>query len=274
MGIDVKGREMSADATISLDTRDLNRALQGLAIATGKDADTIVMEEARLFAEQAVKRTPPKTLAQGRRAVARDIKKILGGASEDLIKKAIEWNGGEDSVRQHFKRKDGSTYLIEWNHTQLGSAGIAQHHERHRDRRGRVSTAGDRDRTIGRWKARDKWIVPHDVRARYIKDRQENVGKLKAGWMPAIRKFHGKAPKWVKKHNPRGSAQFRGAKTNDVRAIMVNAAKGAGNIDRFLGQVLRIRLSAMMRKLRLIQSGYAKDFARQMRIQTRARRTR
>jgi len=213
-------------------------------------------------------------LAQGRRAVARDIKKILGGASEELIRRAIDWHGGEDHVHQHLKRKDGSTFLIEWNHTQLGSEGIEGHHQRHRDKRGRVSTAGDRDRTIGRWKARDKWIVPHNVRANYIKSKQANVGKLKAGWMPSIRRFHGKAPAWVRKHNPRGSAQFLGARTNDVRAIMTNNAAGAAGMDRFMKQVLRIRLSAMMRKLRLIQSGYAKDFARNMRIQTRARRTR
>jgi hypothetical protein len=265
---------MSADATISVDTSDLNKALQGLAIATGKDADTIIIEESRLFAEQAMRRTPPRTLAQGRRAVARDIKKILSVASEELIRKAIDWHGGEDHVRQNFTRKDGSTYLIEWNHTQLGSEGIEAHHNRHRDKRGRVSTAGDRERTIGRWKARDKWIVPHKVRADYIKEKQSNVGKLKAGWMPSVRLFHGKAPGYVRRHNPRGSAQFRGARTNDVRAIMTNTAKGASGIDRFLKQIVRIRLSAIMRKIRLTQSGYAKDFARQMRIQTRARRTR
>lgn len=42
--------------TYSMDTSELNRTLADLAIAAGKDADTIVRVESRLFAEQAMRR--------------------------------------------------------------------------------------------------------------------------------------------------------------------------------------------------------------------------
>jgi len=263
---------MSADATISLDTRDLNKALRGLAIATGKDADTIVMRESRLFAEKAMKLTPPRTLAQGRKAVARDIKKIIAGASESLIRHAIQENDGSgDNIKVY--SGDTEQPSIDWRRAQLTDEGLKSWHNSQRDRRGRIQSRA-RARGSGRWLENKRIVVPERVRSDYIKRKQKNVGRLKAGWVPSVNKFHGKAAGWIRKHNPKGSAEIRGMRTNEVTAIMTNNATGAGSLDRFMRDVLRIRLSAIMRDLRLIQSGYAKDFARNMRIQTRARRAR
>jgi hypothetical protein len=260
--------------TYSMDTSELNRTLADLAIAAGKDADTIVRVESRLFAEQAMRRTPPKTQGQGRKAVERDIKKIIAGAPESLIRHAMNENGGSGDNIKLFTG-DTEEPSIEWHRAQLTDDRLEEYHNSQRDRRGRIQS---RARTTGggRWIENKRVVVPERVRARYIKRKQQNVGRLKAGWIPAVRQFQGKVPKWVSRRHEagaRGTSQLRGAGTNAVTAIMTNSARGASELNQFMRDVLRIRLSAIKRKIRLINSGYAKDIAIGMRVRSRARRT-
>lgn len=255
------------DLQFHVDTRPLNRVMRDLVIASGKDADTVVFQQSRLFAEQALKRTPPKTQAQGNRAVERDINRAIGTASESLIRRAIDRNGGHgENIDQEFIRADGSSFRVQWDRAQLDSEGIKEHHQSQRNRRGRVSRTAKR------------WIVPDKVRAKYVKEAKRRVGRLKAGWLPTLERFGSKkAPQYVSRRHSvgaRGSVAVRGIGTGNVASVMRNHAAGAGDIRRQVQDVLRIRLSAMKRDLRNIQSGYAEDVWRGIRARSRARRTR
>lgn len=258
----------------SMDTSDLNRTLADLAIAAGKDAETVVKDQSRLFVKQAMRRTPPRTQGQGRKAVERDIKKIIAAAPESLIRHAMNENGGSGDDIKLFTG-DTDQPSIEWRRAQLNDDGLEEYHNSQRDRRGRIQSRS-RNTGRGRWIEDKRIVVPDRVRAQYIKRKQKNVGRLKAGWIPSARQFRGKVPKWVSRRHEagaRGTSQLRGAKTNAVTAIMTNSARGASELNQFMRDVLRIRLSAIKRELRLINSGHAKDIAMGMRVRSRARRT-
>ena len=56
-------------------------------------------------------------------------------------------------------------------------------------------------------------VTPRDFRA-YMRIKQSHVGSLKAGWMPGVKKFKGKAPGFVTRHTKqRGTAIDKMGKT-------------------------------------------------------------
>jgi hypothetical protein len=264
-------------ATFQLDTRNMSRALRDLSRETGKDTDTLVIEQSRLFAEQMIKRTPPKSLAQGRRAIANDLKKIFTVAEPPTIARAIEWSGGSgDNVKTYLtSKRTGLPFLIEWNKARLNPSNdeMAAHHNAHRTANGRVSTAGDNDRGIGRWIARDSMVVPKQAFNRYQRGVQEGVGRLKAGWVAMSRKFGAKRPaKWVDRHSSKRSAADLTGNKNKATMKLSNFAAGANRLGSTINSVLRIRVQAMRRQLVLIQKGYGKQFTRELRVRNRQRR--
>jgi len=266
-------------ATIKIDTTDLNLALRDYIRATGQDSTAVVKKQSRLFAQQAMKRTPPKSYAQGRRAVAKDLDRIIDGAERGFMQRIIDWHGSADFVKQEFKRKDGSNFLVEWGHVRFDGSDLEEFHNANRDKRGRVLRAGDFTRNIGRWKANNKMIVPENVKRRYVRKVQKRVGRLKAGWIRPITRAGGNkmsVPAWIRQHNEgaRSNAVLQGSGTAKVQMIMSNFASGASQLGNVVKSALRIRLSAMVREVRLIQSGYNRDFARNMRIRNRALRRR
>lgn len=260
----------------TIDARPMQRALRDLARETGKDTDTLVIEQSRLFAEQMVKRTPPKSLQQGRAAVRSDLHKIFSVANPLTIQRAIEWSGGSgDNIKTYLtSKRTGLPFLIEWNKARANPSEFEMeaHHSAHRTANGRVSTAGDNDRVIGRWVARDTMVVPKKAFKDYSTEVQGHVGRLKAGWSAMAAKYGARMPGWVKKHGTKKSiARLLGNK-NRATMAMENAAAGSDRIRHTVKSVMRIRVEAMGRQLVLIQKGYAKQFTKKLRVDNRNRR--
>ena len=248
---------------MTVDSTKLNLALNDWINATKQDATEVIRTESRLFAGQAMRLTPPKRKAQGNKTVKNDIMKIVDVASEGLIRRVIENTGSGDSKK-----------------TWLNDSGLKEFHRKSRTKNGRVSTAGDRTRNIGRWVARDKMVVPEKVRKSYIRKVQRNVGRLKAGWLPTLARFPsvgGRKPaKWITDHNSgaRGSASIIGAGSPKVFSVMINNAEGSGSsqMGHIVRSTLKARLNAITRHLKLHNSGYSKDMAAGMRMRSRAKR--
>lgn len=266
-------------ATLEIDTTKLNLALRDYVRVTKEDSTQVVKDQSRLFAKQAMKRTPPKSYAQGRKAVEKDLNQIIDAAEPGYIQQIIDWHGSADFIRQPHNRKDGSTFLVEWGHARMDGADLEEFHNSMRGKNGRVSKAGAKTRNIGRWKANNKMIVPPLVKKRYVKKIQKRVGRLKAGWISPQIKFGGKEtaiPSWIRNHKTgaRSNAFLQGAGTERVQMVMDNNARGARQLRHVITTALRIRLSAMTREMRLKQSGYSRDMARGMRLRSRAMRKR
>jgi len=265
------------NATFKLDTRGIRRALLDLSRATGKDTDTLVIEQSRLFAQQMIKRTPPKSLAQGRRAIHNDLEKIFSVAEPGTIARAIEYSGGSgNNVKTWMvSKRTGLPFLIEWNKARLNPSNeeMAAHHNAHRTKNGRVSTAGDETRDIGRWVARNTMFVPQRAFNRYQKEVQEGVGRLKAGWVAMSRKYGAKRPtNWVDRHSSKRSRADLVGNKNAATMKLANFAAGANRLGSTVRSVLRIRVQAMRRQLVLIQRNYGKQFTKELRVRNRQRR--
>jgi hypothetical protein len=257
-------------ATMTVDSTALNLALNDWIKATKEDASEVIKTESRLFAKMAMKLTPPKGPKQGEETVENDILKIIGVASEGLIRRVVESADSASSMKVWMARKDGTPYLIEWDSAQLDDSGLKEFHKKHRNSRGRVKAPTSRNRKM----------VPVKVRRDYINKVKENVGRLKAGWLPALARFpkSGKperAPaKWITRHKvgALGNAILLGDKTVKVTSVMTNRAGGAKQLIKIVKDTLRARLNAITRRLKLHNSGYSKDMAAGMRMRSRARK--
>jgi hypothetical protein len=115
-----------------------------------------------------------------------------------------KWEGGGSSAdprtmnvskvvdAQALKTKTGAIYLVDKVHY-MPHANIRDmervHQANRRPSDGRVSVAGDANRTVGRWKVKNVYVVPKDMLQQYVKYVQAKVGKAKASWIHPYRYF-------------------------------------------------------------------------------------
>lgn len=140
----------------------------------------------------------------GENAVSYDLNKIfLSIDSRDRLEN-IKMAGLPATI---FRAKSGAVYGIEQGLVSLSGSEMPRHHEKYRSKStGRVSSAGQRDRKIGRWKFINKMAVTKSSFNRYLHKKQKDVGKLKASWVRPLKiyqqKVGGRAsvPGWINKH--------------------------------------------------------------------------
>jgi len=208
------------------------KGLHAMGKASGMTVQFVCHDAMRLWAIRCMKFTAPwaagsspgngkKQRATGEAAIAFDLfggrkshRGIIGRITPD-IQAYTEFSGSKDLPNHNLIRlNSGAVFLVEKNLYDASGdqSKIRAHHLKYRGKNGRVTTAGRRDRNIGRWKSVDKLYVPTDAAAKYSKDVQSRVGSLKAGWLPAIyhysmmsRGSNGNPPQWVKRHSGAGS---------------------------------------------------------------------
>lgn len=91
-----------------------------------------------------------------------------------------------------FKRKDGSVYGVERDYYDPtpSTKTMYEHHTRFRSKvTGRVTTAGTKNRKVGRWKFVDRLHLRKSSLNAYVREMQKDVGKTKAGWISPMRYF-------------------------------------------------------------------------------------
>lgn len=186
-------------------TSNFQSGFDRFAAETGLGLKDITNQLFRILIETCYKWTPTPTGGNrgsrggregGLYTVAQDIYWITAAVSQDYLDMLYErFGGGEFSVNE-FRKKDGSVYLIE-NVVVNPSGSISQtefYHKSMRKTNGRTLThAGSTDKSIGRWKPRNKMLMTKQARDRYIKYVQARVGKLKSGWATALDQLGSKA---------------------------------------------------------------------------------
>lgn len=154
-----------------------------------------------------VRLTPPNSLSQGRKAVARDIYRTMrpfdpkSTVSFKSLKQ--EGIGGYDALKKIARKRDIAAYnLVAARITSGPMAGTTAVHfspEYHKQARNRYGRVG---RDIKRV------VLGSDVPIlkRYVRQVQDRVGFAKAGWLAALRLVGGKiAPAWVERHGATGA---------------------------------------------------------------------
>lgn len=189
------------------------------AYGTPAGMTKLLRNEMRLLVQRCIEFTPPQTgagkgraaLQMGQQAIVKDVDNIVKGADGGYLERLAE-TFGKTHVRQQIRRKDGSVFLTDLDIIGLSEQELHTFHQSKRSKTtGRVSTAGQYTRDVGRWVAHDVMTVPRELLTAYLKKQFKHVGKAKSGWNHAARMFAVKSagswPSWVKRHPGKGGAK-------------------------------------------------------------------
>lgn len=205
-----------------------------------------VMLNARLLCVELARRTQPfgaddKAKLTGEKAITRD---LVGGRSSSavhsrrragifgIIGAAMQEAGGYawyktgENVRL-FVGKDGYAYGTEKSYFRP-DASMTDMRSFHKKffLNGKMSSAGSRDKTIGRWKFLDKMFVSEATMNAYKETVLKKVGIAKAGWASCALKLKkvnkgsliAGFPKWVTRH----TGDFDNGRVQDMTADRKN----------------------------------------------------
>jgi hypothetical protein len=131
------------------------------------------------------KLTPPRSLAQGRRAVKRDVLNAVSPV-DNLLKAGGVYD--KPSVRKMIRRRNHdeiNTFLVRIKSRYVINRFDPTLHERMRDRRGRVQS--------------NKHVLTSDVQQLrdYITKKQGHVGMARGGWVSALKQLRQAVPAWA-----------------------------------------------------------------------------
>lgn len=154
-------------------------------------------EEFPLLVEAIMKLTPPKTLAQGRAAVGRDIQKVMRSFDPASVR--------SPGIAKIVAKRDIEAFNLVASKVKSGPMAGAraipfspEAHTSQRSRRGRIEG-----------KDRNQVVLGSDagLLKRYIKSVRDRVGYAKSGWLAALYLVGGRvAPSWVTRHGTTGGA--------------------------------------------------------------------
>jgi len=248
--------------TVTLDSTKFNmqmNALHDAFVGRGQmaDAANIVRDEARRFVHQAIRFTPPKSLSQGRKAVARDITHAMTPLRENFFR--------NERVREMI-REENTEGIESFLKNSKGWKGwrvekfAPDLHTKVRDRRGRVQ----REKRV--------FILQLAKWKKYVREVQSRVGRMRAGWGPAAESLGLALQSWVRRHTVRSGFVLNNLGNGQLPSITIgNTTKGISQIRHVVQSALNARSEAMGRRARLVLSGYAKDVAAGLRVRRRTR---
>lgn len=204
-------------------TKKLENILEDYAEIRKQTIPDTVVANARLLCVELARRTQPFGESEGvkktgEKAVTRDLRgrggagKVragLFGTADFGDDEGFEWYATGPNVRL-FISKDGYAYGTDKS---FFKPDVSQSEMRsfHKSKfvNGKMSSAGGRDRTIGRWKFIEKWFVNSSTLDSYVDSQIKKVGWAKAGWAACARELRkvtkGSAtrgiPTWVTRHD-------------------------------------------------------------------------
>jgi len=216
-----------------LEIKPFLKAINAFRTASRKKTGSVLKEVAKLVVRDAMSLTPPNSsssalVKKGKPAWAVHKKMGEGAIANDLLgkggrggvfrvrkastfTKARKWQeklGKDMAGMQHsfWATKDGRVFGVEKNLYQPDAtiSTMKKHHNKYRNKRGRVSTAGRKDVQIGRHVFLDKMFVTPGRYKAYLKYVKGRVGMGKGGWNAAATALKVGRPKWIKKHGSSG----------------------------------------------------------------------
>jgi hypothetical protein len=261
-------------ATMEHNIAWVDKRLDAHLQAQGVTAQWILWEVGRTLGNALVELTWPRepdskmphksgkwAAAEGKRAIEADIRKLFVPLDEPAI---IKWMDEQFGRKSHSKggklagkkRQNAVAALLpgasfNWS----GDPGkMSELYQRHRGRNGRVRHKAARV-NIGPFEFTDKQYVPGPAFKRFVKERQRNVGALKAGFVPALAYFAGKTggpatiPAYLQKVQQRGSHADAVTKKGDGYILLHDQVPYAARLVNLTIQTAQNRTEAYMEKV-------------------------
>ncbi|MCL4179164.1 MAG: hypothetical protein KJ072_15660 [Verrucomicrobia bacterium] len=220
------------NATVDIEYQDYAQAFSEFIRERGTLLPKALRGEGRQLASRLVRFTPPKTLSQGRKAVARDVRRAVlplrpGDFDSKRIRQLIRKRdyAGLEAVFANFPESH------QLHGVTVGEAKLPGMHQEARDRRGRVR------------KFRGKATPDADKVRDYIKEVQARVGRGRSGWAVALVELGGKPPAWVVRHAGRDTGKIEDRSDLQGYIRMENRSEWAeaGDEDRIVANAVRSR---------------------------------
>lgn len=243
---------MPKEGEVHIDMTEVTSAMQRWAAMVEESAEEVVKEEARLFYQDAVRTTPPRTKAKGRKKVEADIRKTMAPLPKPAARtpwlKSVIRSQSEEAMRRFVERnhRAGKYPYMSKSPRKFDRA----LHERQR-RKGRVPRGARRYQMMT--------TKDNAERARYVRERQANIGFMKACYAAAaIRAGSTRIPQWVaqKVNKARSSVRIEARFSGPNPGIALTAPTTEG-LRRQLDELVRLRKWAMEHKIDLWLKGKA-----------------
>jgi hypothetical protein len=212
-----------------------------------------VVAASRLLCVELARRTQPfgdkdEAKKNGEKAITRDLLGRGGGGSvraglfsghDFTPDMGFEWYATGPHVRL-FISKDGYAYGTDKSYFKE-SVSPSEMRSFHKSKfvNGKMSSAGGRDRSIGRWKFIEKWFVPREALNDYVDSQILKVGWAKAAWAACARELRkvtsGSAtrgiPSWVTRHDsPNSDVVDNSRNLSNPSVTLINATKYASQV--------------------------------------------
>ena len=235
--------------TITTDVVSYRKQVERLAKVTGVGLRDVMRESVSIMAGQLVKRFPPKSLAQGRKAIKNDLNRIV------ISEKDVMMTGQIDNDRNMIVFNSGAMLAVENRFTNGSISSI--HEEARTTNRKRVPKRAGRSYYKKGLKHIDKYIVSESELNGEIKRASARVGDLKSHWSKAAMMFKGaaKMPSWVTRHGAKGIVNDRMKSNGDGYIEITNPLKYASNwtdINNFVvksqSRMIQKRIAAELKK--------------------------
>lgn len=186
----------------------------------------------------------------GERRVEKDIRKVIYGVSGAAMpqsanpvvyksqnsKPVQDWGvlqkcQGKPAVRI-FAAKTGEVYGVDLERFKANATfeDMRATHQSQRGKRGRVTTAGQRDRVVGRWVWMDVLVTKEALVKQYIAKAIKSVGQAKGGWADGFIKLGGKCATWINRHRKAGQG-IDSSTAGHFSFTFINASKWASGGD-------------------------------------------
>ena len=205
------------------ESKGLKNILEEYAELREQTIPDAVVASARLLCVELARRTQPfgdkdDAKKSGEKAITRDLRGKGGGGTvragifsghDFTPDMGYEWYATGPNVRL-FISKDGYAYGTDKTYfKESASHGELRSIHKSKFVNGKMSSAGGRDRSIGRWKFIEKWFIPKAALDSYVDSQILKVGWAKSAWAACARELRrvtsGSAtrgiPSWVTRHD-------------------------------------------------------------------------
>lgn len=231
--------------TFSIDEAGYRNALNDLVVKLNADSQLLLKEEMRLLLRDVVSFTPPKTLAQGRKAVDRDLARNAAPLDAQKIKMPrmaeVVRKRDVEAIQKIADNVKGG--FFKGRRLLQTTDDIRAEHKKNRTRYGRVRSDKRNMALLSVWR-------------KYTREVQDRVGFAKAGWIRAAQGVGLKLPNFVTRHGANAPGGYVPPTPNRLVIESINRSSKIPNYERTVADATKRRVNSIKSEVaRLLRGG-------------------
>ena len=219
---------MAEQLAISIDDGKIEQKLNKLALKAGVTVGFICEDQMRLWVNDIMRKSQPKTLSEGRARIKADVQRIFTPIDDPGVLKAWKEQALKEAGDVFTRIKRGTMRVSQKQLSVDSLAKMRAIHKFNRTKKGGIK----KNPTIRAWGG--EGLVPKALFNKFLKEQQARVGLLKSRFGAAALYYagrtRGKTPayaNWIRRHIPGGSATGRIDRYGNGSISSINDARYA-----------------------------------------------